>query len=1395
MIKRAWRVVRRIALTLVVVLGLCVIVLLTVLQTDWLRERLRGVAVTQAAKYLTGQLTIGKLSGSLWRGVVLDDVTLAQPDGIVFHADRVTVRYDVVTLIHRQIVLDDIVIAQPNVRVVQGASGWNVAHLMRPSTGGPAKDFRVNRLQLVNGDVMIAPSGGTVRHLRTVDADGRLERTGGRFVIDLARVTLHDDASGYDVRRLSGQLVDGVQTFDVAWDAIRGGSTIGGRARGTTGGAGGREIDASADLTRVDLQAFFNGDAWRSDVSVHADATLTLPASGGDAVVSFAVRGPHASAFGYEGSNVSASGTWTRGRLSFDAAASAYGGAATMRAVWQVTAVASAPPMFDGSGRFRDVSLAALPPSLSVPPLSTRLAGQYQLHQDRGAWAASVVLDDSTAEGASIRAGTIGSFARRDGETTYSASGELADLDVGRIARPLDLTSLQAGRYRSRLAGTFMVNGRESCRACPGGRWIAARAVLAHSTVADTQLSGVTTAMTLVGSQLAIVARGQVKNLTAETMGTPESVAVALNGHVDGSIVLHDVHAPVTVASLDVAGSVDLDASTIAGIAVDRAQVSGQLLDGLATIDRAEAEGANLHATASGTLALAGGGSSAFDLTADSRDLRTAAQLAGQPISGTGHLEAHVTGTFDAPQATGRVSLQQIAYSDQASALTFNSDFTASAPEWDPARATASLQSDATFVKLKSVELIRVSGRTTYANREVGVDLDLADQQRELKVAGDIGLATSDRPFTVRTLSLATGGTTWSLPQGATAVVSANANQVTVSGLALANGPEQIAVDGTWALTPEAAGAGGLKVHVAQVQLADLNKALLGTRQLAGLLNGDATITGTTDDPSMTATFSIDQGKVEQSAFESLEASGKLAAHDLSFDATLVQSGTNQVKAAGHLAVGGEANAPRPLDVTISSTPIDLGLAQLLTTSLSKISGTAQIDLHVTGTVQTPSVDGTLRVDRGAFTLVGSGVSYRDATAALVFKGNRLTIDQLFLHDDDGHELTAEGGLDVLGAGEQRTFDVHVTSTKLHVLNNELGSLQLNADVRFSGDLAAPKLGGRIRLDSGRLQVDQILQRTTNNPYSETPAESGLNPPLPGAAAPPPGGLTGQPSSSAPSPAAEAAASATPQKSLFDRVDLDLAIDLPDNLVMRGRGLRVGTSTIGLGDMNVIAGGTLRVRKAPDAALDIVGDMQVVRGTYTFQGKRFDVQRDSEVQFRGADVTNPALNVSAERDVSGIAAMVHVRGTARRPQVALTSEPPLDEAEILSLIVFGQPLGDLQSTQRTSLAEQAGIMAAGAVTTPLADSIAQALDLDVFEILAPTDTVKAPVVSVGSQIGSRVYIGAKQELGGEASAFTFEYRFARFLRLVTSFAEGALQAHTLERADSSGIDLLFVFRY
>ncbi len=348
---RRWQRALLVVLTLIVT---CVLAAVVVLRSDWLRDRLRRLAMSQAETYLTGELAIGRLSGSLFHDVVLDDVTLTQTDGVVMHAARVSVKYDWRVLVQRHLVLDDLLVEQPSLRLAEGPAGWNVGHLLRKrdSTGTPLA-LLIDRLRLVNGDVDIVPAAGEARHLRAVNADARLVRTSDRFIAQLTNVSLHDDASGYDVRQLAGRLEDGLRLVDVTFAADRQAARINGRVKATTDERG-RHADVALDLSSVDLVAFFEDPKWQTDLSLHADAHADAPASLDAATFTFKVAGAHARALGYEGTDLVATGQWASGQLKFDAAASGYGGAATIRAAWQLGVRPGSDrgrtPGFDGTG-------------------------------------------------------------------------------------------------------------------------------------------------------------------------------------------------------------------------------------------------------------------------------------------------------------------------------------------------------------------------------------------------------------------------------------------------------------------------------------------------------------------------------------------------------------------------------------------------------------------------------------------------------------------------------------------------------------------------------------------------------------------------------------------------------------------------------------------------------------------------------------------------------------------------------------------------------------------------------------------------------------------------------------------------------------------------------------
>jgi autotransporter translocation and assembly factor TamB len=123
-------------------------------------------------------------------------------------------------------------------------------------------------------------------------------------------------------------------------------------------------------------------------------------------------------------------------------------------------------------------------------------------------------------------------------------------------------------------------------------------------------------------------------------------------------------------------------------------------------------------------------------------------------------------------------------------------------------------------------------------------------------------------------------------------------------------------------------------------------------------------------------------------------------------------------------------------------------------------------------------------------------------------------------------------------------------------------------------------------------------------------------------------------------------------------------------------------------------------------------------------------------------------------------------------------------------------MNELRTDERVNLAARAGALAASAIATPIADSVARALDLDVFEIRPSSEITAGGSITIGRQLNDNLFVGFQQQFGaGEMSKLTFEYRLTEFLRLVTAFAQGTGDRKaTIARAEAAGIDLVFVIR-
>ncbi|WP_164034180.1 translocation/assembly module TamB domain-containing protein, partial [Serratia marcescens] len=66
-------------------------------------------------------------------------------------------------------------------------------------------------------------------------------------------------------------------------------------------------------------------------------------------------------------------------------------------------------------------------------------------------------------------------------------------------------------------------------------------------------------------------------------------------------------------------------------------------------------------------------------------------------------------------------------------------------------------------------------------------------------------------------------------------------------------------------------------------------------------------------------------------------------------------------------------------------------------------------------------------------------------------------------------------------------------------------------------------------------------------------------------------------------------------------------------------------------------------------APDIRGTMEIVRGTYSFASRRFDITRGT-IRFQGSALTNPSVDIQASTTAEGVTAILTVSGTAQQPQ-------------------------------------------------------------------------------------------------------------------------------------------------
>ena len=1186
--------------------------------------------------------------------------------------------------------------------------------------------------------------------------------------------------------------------------------------------------EGDVHVEHLNLAPLLRNPQQRSDITGRAQIDIDVAGTPAAAPINermrgrFTFTGPRVMAAGYDARDVRVTGTLAGRRIELDGRAVAYGGTATAKG-FIVTPAGGERLSFDLAGRANGVNLRNLPASTGAPRVTTNLSvANYHVSGDGPNIQGTAALNRSTVEGGTIGDGTEVEFAVRPGAISYASRGNVEDLNLERVGQAFNVAALAKPQYASRITGTFDVKGsiprrpaaRREADSSIAEMTLDASGMLKNSEIMGGTLPELGFEAHLAGGALNGKVNGRFEHFDPARLTAREQTKGDVSGTVNATFAIADLTAPITLESITAAGQATLESSTVGGLKIETAAVDASFAGQVADVKQFTLTGPDVKAEASGRVALDATSQSNLKYHVEAVNIPELARLAGQEgIGGSAILDGSITGTRQSLTVAGTLDGSNVSY-QQNNVLDLDSQYTVTIPNLSFANAKVDATTTGTFIKAGDFEISQLTAKTTYENQRVAFTTNIKEKTRELDATGTVILHPDHQEVHLPTLAVRTQGVEWRTAPGTEATVKYGQDRIELDNVRLVSADQSLDVDGTIALKGEAPSA-ALDVKAANVDLQQLETLLLQNRGFTGKLSANARVTGTAADPTVDGHVEVHNGTFKTYKYESLIADVDYTARRATIDATLTQTPAEKITAKGSVpmslfAKGTGSHTPaaagEAVDLHITSTAMNLALIQGFTDLVTNVTGTLQADVRVTGSGADPHVNGFIDIRGGAFGVPVGGVSYTGLDTRIELTDDLVRLQQFQLRDDHGQPLSVSGQIAVhekkVGA-----VDISITSDNFEVIDNELGDVGVDANLKITGELRRPRIVGEVRLEAARVEVDRVLQMFYD-PYATeaipevVSAERAVE--GAGSAEAATRAALAKAKTEAAPPGADKPADTPPAPpGVFDAVSMDVTLSIPENLVLRGKDLRPGGPTgAALGDMNITVGGDLQVRKNPGSPVVLVGSIVPVRGTYEFQGRRFDLQRGGFVRFIGEAQINPQLDITATREIpnTGVEARVRVTGTAKQPELQLTSNPPLEESDILALIVFNRPVNELGTGERSSLAATAGGIATGFIAAPLGESIGRALDLDLFEITTSTEEGDLGAgVTLGQQIGDRAFLKLRQQFGERnVTEFLLEYRLSKFLRLEMTAApdpQGSANRLNQRRIERGGVDLIFFFSY
>ncbi|MGR9013484.1 MAG: translocation/assembly module TamB domain-containing protein, partial [Gammaproteobacteria bacterium] len=403
-----------------------------------------------------------------------------------------------------------------------------------------------------------------------------------------------------------------------------------------------------------------------------------------------------------------------------------------------------------------------------------------------------------------------------------------------------------------------------------------------------------------------------------------------------------------------------------------------------------------------------------------------------------------------------------------------------------------------------------------------------------------------------------------------------------------------------------------------------------------------------------------------------------------------------------------DTGTAQALSGQITASVVEFAMLNPFVPQLTNIKGTLKADLTLSGSLDTPTANGTIHFTGGAADQTGLGIQLREIKLQALAAAERIQLS--------GSAKSGQGSISLDGFADlQGTAELNLNGTDFEVAKLPEAQIAVSPELKLLFADKQGKVTGKLKIPKAILQLQEIPESAVKVSSDEV--------------------IVGEQKVEKPAAAAI-------------NIDADIEVELGKQVSFSGQGLQTKLS----GKLKV----TMEGKKTA-----MFGVVDMDKAQYKRYGQELTV-RKGRFLFSGP-VDKPwldleAIRVSKSRDVTAILSLT---GPLEAPQARIYSEPALPEAEALAYLVTGGALNQVSKAESNMVAGAALSYGAGQVSW-----IADKLGVEEFEI-KEGKTLQDTLASVGKYLTPDFYAGAKVGLFNKQAVLVLKRKLTQTLNVET----------------------------